>query len=96
MTPMTPSSSPSLPMPPCEVIALDRHRLVVEHEAQRVGVVDGDVEHDAAARLGLLDPPALQMGRQIDGMEHAREQRLADPPRLIASRIARCVAALRR
>ncbi len=52
--------------------------LVVEHETQRVGVVDRDVEHDPAARLRPLDPPALQMGRQIDGMKDAREERLAD------------------
>ena len=58
----------------------DRFRLVVEHEAKRVGVVDGDVEDDPAARaLGFSMPPALQMGRQIDGVEHPREQRLADP-----------------
>ncbi len=59
----------------------DGFRLVVEHEAQRVGVMDGDVENDAAAGVRLLDPPALQMRRQIDGVEHPREQRLADPPR---------------
>ena len=39
------------PMPPREVIAVTRLRLVVEHEAQRVGVVHGDVEHHAAAGL---------------------------------------------
>ena len=69
-------------MPPCEVIAITRRRLVVEHEAQRVGVMDRDVQHDAAAGVGLLDPPSLQMGGQIDGVEHPREQRLADPPLL--------------
>ena len=30
----------------------------------------------------LVDAPALQMGRQIDGVEHPREQRLADAPLL--------------
>ena len=59
-----------------------RRRFVVEHEAQRVRVMDRDVQHHAPARLGLLHPPALQMGRQIDGVEHPREQRLADSPLL--------------
>ena len=53
--------------------------LVVEDEAQRVGVVNRDVENDSAARVRAVEPPALQMGGQVDGVEHAREQRLADP-----------------
>ena len=60
---------------------IDRDRLGVEHEAQRVGVVDGDVEDDAAAGLGLVDAPALQMRGQIDRVKDTREQRPADPAR---------------
>ena len=56
----------------------DLDRIVAEHEAQRVGIVHGDVEDDAAAGLGLVDAPALQVRRQIDGMEDARRERLAD------------------
>ena len=82
MTPITPSSSPSRLMPAVRGHRDDGRRLVVEHETQRVGVVDRDVEDDAAAGVGPLDAPALQMRRQIDRVEHPREQRLADPPRL--------------
>ena len=59
----------------------NRFRLVVEDESKRVGVVNGDVENDSAARVGAVEPPALQMRRQVDGVEDAREQRLADPAR---------------
>ena len=59
----------------------NRFRLVVEDESKRVGVVNGDVENDSAARVRALEPPALQVGRQIDGVEHPREKRLADPSR---------------
>ena len=57
----------------------DLHRLVVEDEAERVRIVDGDVEHDAAAGLGLVDPPALEVRRQVDGMEDAGGDGRADP-----------------
>ena len=57
----------------------DRYRFVVEHEAKRIGVVNSDVQDDSAACVGPVDTPALQIRRQVDGMEHAREQRLADP-----------------
>ena len=73
------------------------HRLGVEKEAKRIGVVHGDVEDHAAAGFRLVQPPSLQMRRQIDGMEHPREERPADgAARAISSRILRCVAALRR
>jgi len=58
-----------------------RHRFNgfgVENEAQRVHVVHGDFEHDAAACLGLANAPALQVRGQAHGVEHASEQRLAD------------------
>ena len=61
-------------------------RLVVEDEAERVGVVDRDVHDNAPAGFGLLDPPALQMRRQIDSVKHPREQRLADAP--LADRVS--------
>ena len=51
-------------------------------KAQRVGIVDRDVHDNAAARFGLLNPPALQMRWQIDGVKHPCEQRLADAPRV--------------
>src|SRR4051794_15950885 len=53
-------------------------RLVIEHEAERVRVVDRDVEHDAAARLGPVDAPALEVRRQVDGVKDARRQRPPD------------------
>jgi hypothetical protein len=40
--------------------------------------VHGDVEHDAAACLGLADAPALQVLGQAHGVEHASEERRAD------------------
>ena len=57
-----------------------RHRvdLIVEHKAQRIRIVDGDVQDDAAARTGRFDAPGLQLGRQVDGVENARGQRLAN------------------
>ena len=76
---MLPSSSPSAAMPARLAHRHGLDRVVVEHEAQRVGVVDGDVEDHAAAGLGRGDPPALQVRRQVDGVEHPREQRAADP-----------------
>ena len=79
-TPITPSSSALAPHAAARDHRADALRLVVEHEAQGVGVVHGDVERDAAARLGLVDAPALQIGRQIDRMKHPREQRPADAP----------------
>lgn len=42
--------------------------IVAKHEAQRVGIVHGDVEHHAATRFRFGDAPALQGLRQIDGM----------------------------
>ena len=47
-TDMTPSSTPS-PMPERAGQRHDLDRVVAEHEAQRVGVVHGDVEDHAAA-----------------------------------------------
>ena len=57
-----------------------RQWLVIEDEPERVGVVDRDVHNDASARFGLLDPPALQMRRQVDCVKHPREQRFTDAP----------------
>ena len=54
-------------------------RLIVEDEAQRVGIMHGDVHDDTGAGAGRRDTPALQVRRQIDRVEHAREQRPADP-----------------
>ena len=56
----------------------DLLRLVVENEAQGVGIVHGDVEHDAAAGLGPGDAPALKMRRQKARMEHPCGDGLAD------------------
>ncbi len=53
-------------------------RLRIEQEAQRVDVVHGDVEDHPAAGLRLVEPPALQMRRQVDGVEDASEQRPPD------------------
>jgi hypothetical protein len=58
----------------------DLDRLVVEDEAERVGVVNRDVEHHPAAGLGPFDPPALQMRREMDGVEDAGGERATDPP----------------
>jgi hypothetical protein len=60
----------------------NRFWFVVEDESKRVGVMNGDIQNNTAARIGAIEPPALQMRGQIDGVEHPREQRLADPPLL--------------
>ena len=73
---MTPSSMPAFAMPRGLVTATDVHRLVVEDEAQGVGIMHGDVEDDAAAGLGLGEAPALKMRRQMDRMEHACGERV--------------------
>jgi hypothetical protein len=51
---------------------------VVEHKAQGVGIMDRDVENDASAGRRIPDPPALEMTRQVNGMEDACRDRLAD------------------
>ena len=78
-------------------MAVTSTRLLAEHEAQRVGVVHGDVHDHARAGRRRRDSPALQMRRQIDGVEDAGERAACrcGPP-AIASRMARCVPALRR
>ena len=81
-TPMTPSSSPPGAMPALCVSAVTSTGSSSEDEAQRVGVVHGDVEHHATAGAGSGEAPALQVRRQIDGVEDARRERLADPPGL--------------
>src|SRR5579883_2407857 len=55
-----------------------RLRLVAKDEAQRVGIMDGDVHHHAGAGLGVLDPPALQMLGKVHGRADAGEERPAD------------------
>lgn len=55
-------------------------RIVVKDEAQGVGIVHGNVENDAATGFRPLQPPALQMRRQIDRMEDPCRDRPADPP----------------
>ena len=69
-------------MPPFEVMATTDFGSSSRTNSKRVGVVNRDVENNSAARVRTLEPPALQMGGQIDGVEHPREQRLADPPLL--------------
>ena len=51
----------------------DAFRLIAKHKAQRVRVMDRDIEDYAAAGSGRLDPPALQVWRQVDRMEDAGE-----------------------
>ena len=54
------------------------HRFGAENKAQRVRVVHGNVENHPGAAGRFVQPPALQVRRQVDRVEHAREQRLAD------------------
>ena len=75
-TPITPSSRPARAMPALTAsCADDLDRLVAEHEAQRVGIVHGDVEDDAAAGLGpgrCASPAGAAAGRR-----HGRRGRRA-------------------
>jgi hypothetical protein len=57
-------------------------RLVVEDEAQRVGIVHRDVEDHPAAGVRARHAPALEMLRQMHRVEHPRGERPADLTRL--------------
>ena len=57
----------------------DLDRILAEVEANRVGVMDGDVRDHAAAGRGVVDPPALQVRRQVHGVKHPHAQHLPDP-----------------
>ena len=49
-----------------------------EQKAQQIGVVHQNVHHDPAPGTGCIQPPALQMGRQVDGMRDLHAVHAAD------------------
>ena len=57
----------------------DLGRVFGEVEANRVGVVDGDVRDHAAAGRGVVDPPALEVRRQVYRVKHPHAQHRPDP-----------------
>ena len=70
-------------------------RLVIEDEAQGIGVVHRDIEDDPAAGFGALDAPRLQVRRQMDGVKHPRRDGRADgavPHRVADRPVGRGVA----
>ena len=60
----------------------DRLRFVVEDEAEEVGIVHREVEDGAGSGDRIIEPPALEMLRQIAGVDDARRERAPDPSRL--------------
>ena len=66
-------------MPPFWAKRSDGDRFVIENEAEEVGVMDGEVEDGAGSGDRIGEPPALEMLRQIAGMDDARRQRAPDP-----------------
>ena len=57
----------------------DLNRVFGEVEANRVGVVNGDVRDHAAPGRGVVDPPALEVRRQVYRVEYPHAQHLPDP-----------------
>ena len=53
-------------------------RVFTQHKTQRIGIMHGDIEDHAATRIGPFNAPALQVRRQINGVENPRTQHLAD------------------
>ena len=66
-------------MPEVPASATTSGRVLAEEEADRVGVVDGDVGDHAAAGRGVVDPPALEVRRQVHRVEDPHAQHPADP-----------------
>ena len=59
----------------------DRLRLVIKDEAQQIGVMNGEVEDRARARRGAVQPPTVQMLRQIASMNEPGGEGATNPAR---------------